>query len=282
MRLAGRLTLLSLVAVLAACGSSHARRNAVNTYFDQVNAAESRLLASVGEIDGTFKAFSLTSNKQVEVKRLAQAQVEIGSALARVRALDPPPDAAKVHADLVRLLTLQHDVAHELYWTTQFEPLYMHRLNAVSAVANMFIHDLNQVGAPVANGKPPKLSLNTALDGYATAFTTYGAALKPIVATLDRMSAPPELRPGFLAQRAALDQSVTLSATISTALHARKVAAANEAIRKLFESAASANGTEAEKAIRGAVRAYEARLGQIAKLAAQVSRERQKLVTRLG
>jgi hypothetical protein len=96
------------------------------------------------------------------------------------------------------------------------------------------------------------------------------------------MSAPPELRPGFLAQRTALERSVALCATISTALQTRKVPAANAAIRSLFESAAAANGGAEQKAIRRAVAAYEARLGKIAKLTAQVARERQKLVTKLG
>ena len=283
MRLAGRLALLlGLVAVLAGCGSSHSRRNAVNAYFDQVNTAEAGLLESIGEIDNTFAAFSLSGNKPAEITKLARAQAKIGSALANVRALNPPADAAKVHADIVRLLTLEHAVAHELYWTTQFQPVYKRRLDAASAAANAFIHDLNQIGAPTANGKPPKLTLNAALDAYATAFTSYGSSLQPIVAELDRMSAPPELRPGFVAQRTALDRSAVLCTTISTALHERKVQAANTAIRSLFVSAAAANGAAEQKAIRRAVAAYEARLKQIADLTAQVARERQKLITELG
>ena len=282
MRLAGRLSLLGLVAVLAACGSNHARRDAVDAYFSRVNAAEANLLASIGEIDNAFHAFSLRGNTPAEVGKLAHAQAEIGAALASVRGLNPPADAAKIHADLVHLLSLEHAVAHELYWTTQFQPAYERRLSALNTVSKSFLADLKQVGAPAANGKPPKLTVNAALDRYATAFGSYGTALTPIVSAFDRMSAPPELRPAFTAVRTTLRRNVVLSTTIAADLHARQVTAANAAIRALFESAAGVNGAATQRAIRRAVTAYEARLRQIATLTAQVAHERQELVAKLG
>lgn len=282
MRLAGRLSLLAAALTLAGCGSSHARRDAVNAYFTKVNAAEAHLLASIGEIDNAFRAFALSHNTPVEVQELKRAQNEIGSTLAGVRAIGPPADAAKVHGDLVRLLALQYAVAHELYWTTQFQPTYVRDLSGLQAAATAFTQGLNGVGKPGSGAKPPHLSAGALLTAYATAFSQYGASLEPVVDKIDRLSAPPELRPGFVAQRSALRRTVALCSTISSTLKAGHVAAANAAIAQLFETANAINGAAAQRGSRRAVAAYQAQLASIAKITAKVSHERQQLVTELG
>jgi hypothetical protein len=113
-RAVGVISCLVAVAVLGGCGSSHARRDAVNAYFIKVDQAQQDLLASSGEIDAAFRAFSLGSNKPSETRELQRAQTQFGRALARVRAITPPADARQVHKDLVRLLALELGVSHEL------------------------------------------------------------------------------------------------------------------------------------------------------------------------
>jgi hypothetical protein len=69
---------------------------------------------------------------------------------------------------------------------------------------------------------------------------------------------------------------------VGAALTRRDVPAANAGIRRLFTSVASADQTSTRKAAAAAVRAYNRRLRQIARLSARISRERQEVVAKVG
>ncbi len=282
MALYGRLSLLLAIVVLAACGSSHARRDAVNAYFQRVDAAESDLLSSVGEIDGAFQAFAMTGNKPAEVHELAKAQSQIHSTLVSVRAVYPPPDATKVHADLVKLLALQDAVAHELYWATQFEPRYTAAAAGLHAAAAAFTKDLQRVAKPGSGARPPHLTAGAALEADAAAFASYGTSLDVVLRKLDRLSAPPELGPAFLLQRSVVRRSVALCKEIASDLRAADLTAANVAIRRLFDAAATLSGPAGGRAARSAVRAYRKQLALIAKLSTRVQEDRTQLVAEVG
>jgi mono/diheme cytochrome c family protein len=120
------------------------------------------------------------------------------------------------------------------------------------------------------------------LDAFAAAFTRYRDSIEHITAALERLSAPPVLRPTYLAELRTLTRAATLSGTVGAALTRRDVPTANKAIRELFSSAAAAGQASTGRAAAAAVRAYNSRLRQIATLAARVDRARQQLVQRVG
>src|SRR5437762_13336133 len=107
MRRAG--ALLVLVALLAGCGGSGhkaARRDAVNTYIQQVDAVAAALVGERARIDSALRAFSMTKSRPGDISRLRGVQTQIHGVSLKVRGLHPPPEARKLHADLVQLLDL--------------------------------------------------------------------------------------------------------------------------------------------------------------------------------
>jgi mono/diheme cytochrome c family protein len=126
-------------------------------------------------------------------------------------------------------------------------------------------------------------SANSAvLDAYAAAFRHYGDSVGRVLDGLERLDAPPVLRPSFLAERETLGRAATLSGSAAAALHRLDVRGANKAIKQLFASAAAAGQASTQRAVAAAVRAYNARLNRIGVLAAKVTRERQRLVQQVG
>jgi hypothetical protein len=135
----------------------------------------------------------------------------------------------------------------------------------------------------VASSESPPPSTAAVLDAFASAFTRYGGSLQTVLASLERLDAPPVLRPTWLAERRLLSRSVALCATIGADLARHRVPAANAAIRRLF--LAVATGTSAardRRAAATAVRAYDAQLTRITALSAAVARARTALMRELG
>jgi len=133
-------------AVLAGCGGGKSeatkRRDAVNAYFDRVDRAEAGLIASQGQIDQAFAKFRLRGNTATEVRELTFARDRVATALQRVRALHPPADARRLHADLVELLTLQHAAAAELLHVVTYQPRFDRALAPLADVGKRLASDI--------------------------------------------------------------------------------------------------------------------------------------------
>jgi hypothetical protein len=270
------------VIALAGCGSSHARRNAVNAYFAQVDRAEAPLMSETGQIDNALRAFSPVAATLRERSQLAWAERQIGKTLARVRRIEPPPEARPLHADLVRVLSLQQGTAHELAWMARFRPAYSTALSPLPAAGTKLGQDIAAVGKAPAHGPIPPTSPAKALDAYGAAFARYGQSLRGVLAAVAALSPPPELRPAWLSERQKLQASVALCASIAKSLSAGKVDAADASIKQLFTIGAVGETRAVSDAQAAAVRAYNARIRQIASLSGKVQNERQALVKKFG
>ena len=134
MRLALLGVLLAVGLLVSACGGSSPakdRRAAVNAYFDKVDRAEQNVVALQGQIDNTYRHFSVAQITPSELRQLAFAETTTAGALRRVKEITPPADARRLHADIVRLATLQHRVAHELHWTAGYLPRFASALAGI-------------------------------------------------------------------------------------------------------------------------------------------------------
>jgi mono/diheme cytochrome c family protein len=126
--------LLAFGLLVAACGGSSPakdRRAALNAYFDQVDKAESSVVASQGQIDDTYRRFSVARITPSELRQLAFAETTTAAALRRVKLISPPADARRMHSDIVRLATLQHQVARELHQTAAYLPRFSSALAGI-------------------------------------------------------------------------------------------------------------------------------------------------------
>lgn len=267
---------------LAGCGGGgHERRDAVNAYFDRVDRAQSRLTASTGQIDAAFRNFSLTKNSAAERRELRFARDRIRGALDGVRAVTPPREARRIHADLVRMLELELAVARELVQATGYQPRLARTLAPLNDAGKTLAAELGRAGKP-GSTKVSSTAAKTVLDAYAGAFAHYRETLERIVAGLDELAAPPTLRPTHDAERRTLARAAELSGRVARALAAEDVDTANAAIAELFSLTGAANDPATRAAAARAVRAYNARLRRIATLGARITRERERLVQLLG
>ena len=357
-----------LVAALlfAGCGGSGQdgkRRDAVNAYIDRVDRAEAGLVGSSGQIDQAFSNFRLTGNNAAEVQQLRFARDRVGTALARVRPITPPPEARRLHAEIVQLLTLQHGAAAELLHVVTYQPRFLQAIEPLTGAGKALARDISaasrtdttapklttdeatgsvvwskagcgtchtltaagstgtsgpnldplqlataeiaakvreggggmpafakriapknidQLAAFVSSAEAHQAANAAVLDAYAAAFENYRDAAAGILTSLRGLNAPPVLAPTRQAELRTLGRAAQLSGSVATALRNRDVSAANQAIRRLFASAAAADQESTRKAAAAAVRAYNARLRRIATLSARIARERQQLVAKVG
>jgi hypothetical protein len=268
MRAAAAVTLIVATVMAAGCGGqNHARRDAVNAYFDRVDAAQLQVRLHAGPTEKAFAHFSTVRNSQSEVRALVRADALLARTWTKLKRVQPPDDARQIHADLVRLYALESAVARELVAMTRFVPHYDAALAPLT---------------PAHTGLASDLKTAKGWQKIAGAFEQYRLSLAGVLARLGRLSAPPTLRPALDAETAALRRSVALCASIESSLekhNAKKTAAGVTALSSL--------GTQTSAArVRGelvaAAKAYNARLARISALTVRIGRERNALVGALG
>jgi len=156
----GGVVVFAAVALAGCGGPSHAnqRRDAVNAYFDRVDHAEADLLSSAGEIDRAFRNFKLIGNSPREVHELTYARDRVTATLKHVRAISPPPEARRLHSDLVRLLTLQQGAAAELLGVVTYEPQFLRALSPLAPAGKALALDIRQA----AKTKTPPATVTSA------------------------------------------------------------------------------------------------------------------------
>jgi mono/diheme cytochrome c family protein len=149
--------IVAVTLVLAGCGGSGGskdRRAAVNQYFDQVDHVEAILAGASGQINQTFARYSLARMTPSELHQLAYAEQVTHSTLVRIRRLSPPPEAAAVQRDLLRLNGLQFRVAHELVWTARDLPRFSDALVPLQAAGRTLGHDISSAAGTPAKAQP--------------------------------------------------------------------------------------------------------------------------------
>jgi hypothetical protein len=280
--LGGSLAVLVVVCVVGCGGKSSytTRRAAVNAYLASVDRAEAPLVRGTTQIDRAFARFTIATNSPAEVKQLELAQQRIATALRKVRALTPPPAAAKIHRQILQLLSGQESVASDLVLTTSYVPRLGAELQPLQQADTKLTQDLAQLNT---NGKATKpLTLSAALAGFAGAFAGYESALRPIAAKLDALRPPLELRDELLVQRSAVQRSIALCSAIVAALGKKDVKTANADIHSLFVLASHTSVIGTPQAEAKALHAYDTRLAAIARLETAINVERAKLVRTVG
>lgn len=258
-----------VVAALAGCGGGggHARRDAVNLYFDRVDRAQAGLAARQPAIDKALAAFSVKGNSDAEVRALVRARLELDRARRAVAAVTPPPEARALHRDLVRLLAGQAAIADELVRMSGFMPRLQSVLRPLVPAAAALNQDLR-----AAKGYAP----------VGAAFARYRSSLTEVIARLDALDPPPVLQPVVVGDRRLLANVVALCRRAEAALAAHEAAKADAAVRAVFAANAVVETKRTQAAQLAAARAYNARLKAINALADTVARERLRLVKSVG
>ena len=255
---------LALVVALAGCGGDdgNSRADAVNTYVDRVNSASATLVDQNIAINTAFRRFSTSGNNAAEVHALVHAQNALERTRRRIAALTPPPEARRLHRNLVRMLTFEAAVARDMASAARYAPRFERALVPLAPAGKRLTRDL--AGA-------------SGWEAQASAFRDYRAALVPVLARLDRLSAPPELRASLVAERALLRRSIGLTHDAEDALRAHDAKTATARIAELSGLASGELARSAHSRQVAAVKAYNRRLRAIAKLRLEIDEERLRL-----
>lgn len=250
------------VLLLAGCGSSTAaRRTAVNRYFDRVDAVERSFAAGLSRAQRTYDSFGKQGSVTESYAAAAQTFVRLRRKIA---ALEAPPDARPVRRDLLRMLTLEIALAHEV---------------------GAFSDYLQAERPPLGRLRSADLALRRGLATARTApaqrrvFTAFAASVGGARIQLERVPAPAPLTAWHRREVARLGRLRNEALSLVAALRHRDSAALRAQLSSLRTDVA---GRDAVAAERAAIQAYDAREAQVAALTRRVAAERARIARRLS
>jgi len=239
---------------------TQARRDAVAEYIVEVNQTQQTLIIELTSISRAYRDLEL-KEKPVpgQLEKVEAAERKLRNLRARLAKVSTPDEARKLRAELLRLVDLQSELAHEVSGMVRYIPLQAAE-NRSYAAATRKLRD----------------GLQGAKDGAAQrkVFATYRAAVLASAGRLERASAPAVLQPSRMEEIARLERLAGLAHELDRALEAERVEDVNRLFPRLVQTSASAGTTPAE---RKAVIAFNRRVRGITAQRSVVNAERTKL-----
>jgi len=258
---------LLAVLVLTGCGSSakDKRRDAVNGYLDRVETIQQRFTPSFPVANQADRDFAKGKGGKKQVERLRGAEVAIIAARDSLQQVKPPPDARKLHQQLLQLYNLDAALGLEAITLQQFLPSVRQVLKDLGRVNNFYRKNL---------------SSTTTAGEQATALDSYSTAVAAVVKDFRRLAPPPALRPWQNSQVTRLQQIVDTGHQLATGLRVGDRNAVAALIKRFrFLLSHQPNVSQAQ---HDAVKAYDNRLIGISRLQGKIQAEHQRLQNLLG
>jgi hypothetical protein len=258
---------LLTVLVLTGCGSSakSKRRDAVNDYLGRVQTIQNKFAPSFVFANQAYRDFAKGKTGKKQLVKLQGAEVAIIGARDALQRLTPPPDARKLHGQLLQLYNLDAALGLEAITLHRFLPAVRIVLKDLARVNNLYRKNL---------------SSSTTAGAQATALDGYSKAVAGVVKDFRRLAPPPALRPWQSAQVTRLQQIVDTGHLLATALRVGDRTATSGLIRRFrFLLAHQPNVSQAQ---HDAVKAYDDRLIGITRLQGKIQAEHQRLQNLLG
>lgn len=248
--------------VLTGCGSSakSKRRDAVNSYLDRVEGIQTRFAPSFAVANQAYRDFAKGKTGKKQLQRLRGAEVAIIGARQELTRLTPPPDARKLHRQLVELYNLDAALGLEAMTLQQFLPDVQRVLRDLARVNNSYRKNL---------------SSTTTAGEQATALDKYSDAVDSVVKDFRRLAPPPALRPWQTSQLTRLEQIVDTGHLLAKGLRVGDRNAVAGLIKRFrFLLSHQPNVSQAQ---HDAVKAYDNRLVGISRLQGRIQEEHQRL-----
>ena len=266
MRRAFGLVLL-LVLVVSGCGSSakSRRRDAVNDYLGKVETVQRRFTPSFTIANQAYHDFASGKGGKKQLQRLRGAEVAIIAARDALEQVSPPPDARRLHRQLLQLYNLDAALGLEAITLQQFLPSVRQVLMDLARVNNSYRKDL---------------ASTTTAGEQAAALDSYSNAVARVITSFRRLAPPPALRPWQSAQVTRLQQIIDTGHLLAKGLRVGDRNAV-PALAKRF-SFLLAHQPTVSQAQHDAVKAYDNRLVGINRLQGKIQEEHQRLQNLLG
>jgi hypothetical protein len=258
---------LLTVLLVTGCGSSakSKRRDAVNSYLNQVDQIQTRFTPSFNLANQAYRDFAKGKTGKKQRDRLRGAEVAIIGARNSLQQLTPPADARKLHRLLLQLYNLDASLGLEALTLQQFLPRVRTVLKNLSRVNSSYRSDL---------------ASTTTTGEQATALDSYSAAIAGVVKDFRQLAPPPALGPWQTSQVTRLQQIVETGHQLAKGLRVGDRTAVAALIKRFrFLLSHQPNVSQAQ---HDAVRAYDSRLVGITRLQGRIQSEHQRLQNLLG
>jgi hypothetical protein len=253
-----------LVALLAGgCGDGGGRREDVASYIERVNSIELSMRQPFVALAQANREFSLETVELRRIRpRLVKSEQAVKKLDGRLRELDPPPDAQRLHRLLLQLVAAEAALTHELRQTA----VYLPELQAAVKPLTPAGRKLRRALARSKNGEE-----------QAKALDAYQAVLNGVTADLRALDPPPLLAPVNRAQYQTLLRVQRAAAALAAGLRGKDAAALPKLIRNFQHASLSGDSISAQRARIAGIEGYNARVKKLRALARDVQRERDRL-----
>ena len=236
------------------------RRAAVSAYIVEVNTTQQVLIVKLEQASSAYRNLSFDGggNRQ-QLERVQGVEVTLKTLRSRFSMLQPPAEAGKLHAELLRLVDLQIAFAQELAEMARFLPIQAGENRSLAAATERLRRALTR---------------DATAREQQDAFQQYGDVVEAVAARLQAVSAPPVLEPARTTEIARLDRLAGLAGQVVKALERQDADAIDRLSRTFVQVAGTTGSTRAE---RQAVIAFNRRLAAIGDQRTAVNAERNRV-----
>jgi hypothetical protein len=256
---AAALLLVAVALAATGCGGD-SRRDAVESYIQQVNRTQAQLRPAFRDAQAALGAFAAGRVTPATVASLQGGNATMRATRASLALLDPPPEARKLHADLLRLVDLQARLALELSLAAD----YVTKIGPAVQPAQVAAADLSRHLRAAKTGADQVAALRE-----------FAAAVDDSLLRVDALAPPPALLPWHDDQLARLGKSRRDALAIADGIEQRNARAVERALKAFTTSRPAAPARESEAA---AVKAFNRRLREQEALLRRIAREQGDLV----
>jgi hypothetical protein len=267
-----RLLPVALVLVfLAGCGGhTHA---ALTDYLKRVQVVETGMAAQLQQVTNANQTFARGKKDPQLSRKLVSSERTLHTLRQRLADVTAPQQAQHLRALLLQLVDGEIELAHEVRQLAAFIPRYRVALQPLQPASAALQKKL----AAGAKGTAATKALNAA---KADELTTYAGIVGSVLATVRPLDPPPVWQPTYRQQLVALTQLQSSALALATAVRGNDAEAIPRLLQR-FDAAAISNQTvAAQKREIAAVKAYNARIQGLVRLARNVETERGRLEKR--
>lgn len=253
---------------------------ALARYVAQVNAVEKQLAAPLVTVTRTLVQFARQSRRphgalglapvgQAEALRATNAQIV--RLRGRLAALPAPAGAQRLRTLLLKLVDRQAALTREMVKLVVFIPGFARAMAPFGPALVALEHVLS-----IAQARGPA-AVAAVYAQKATALRSFRVAAMAILRDLRRLHPPALSQPPYRAQVRALSSMADTAGRLATALGSGSATQARPLLAQFSRAAAGPTSVAAQKAQIASIRAYDAELTSLNRLAQAASRERLRL-----
>ena len=247
--------LLVAAVAVAGCRGDDDRREAVESYIESVNRAQADLKPAFTDAQVALRAFASGRVTQRTAERLRGGSATMQATESSLALIQPPQEAKKLHADLLRLVDLQAGLALELSLAAD----YVLQLGPAAEPAQGAAGQLGRELREATTGKQ-----------QVDALREFAASVGLTLTRIDALAPPPAMVPWHDDQRTKLAKSQHDALTLADAIEEKDAPAVEDALKEFTTPPAD---TVSRKAQAAAIQSFNKRLKRQEQLLARIARE---------